>query len=299
MSFSPDQVSMDDSPAIQYPELYQKILQMATNAMVLAKLFVPDPIIKGRTRTYVKEAGNVAIGIQRKGISAPAAMDFTPLTSVTITPETNGEEVEIPIEMITDFELGIVDTQMMRLAFRTMYQIELDSYTAISAAGDANGMAFPGTGKTMGVTGTEITITGGVGLEDLNKMNRLIKQHNFYMKYIACNPIQEESLRNLPYPNIFREVTNPLTNDVEQKVGIWTLLVSNLIPPGVVYGISDGQNPNNNYSPMGFMVTKQEITTDIDIQKRLRKIIPFTNYRKTPYVANGFCICKSTGFTTG
>jgi hypothetical protein len=65
-------------------------------------------------------------------------MDFTPLTSVTITPETSGEEVEIPIEMITDFELGIVDTQMMRLAFRTMYPIELDSYTAISVAGDAN-----------------------------------------------------------------------------------------------------------------------------------------------------------------
>jgi hypothetical protein len=91
-------------------------------------------------------------------------------------------------------------------------------------------MAFAGTGKTMGVTGTEITISGGVGLEDLNKTNRLIKQHNFYMKYIACNPIQEESLRNLPYPNIFREVINPLTNDVEQKVGILILLVNNLIP---------------------------------------------------------------------
>ena len=76
MSFAPDQVTMDDSPAIQYPELHQKILQMATNAMIFAKLFVPDPIIKGRTRTYVKEAGNVAIGIQRKGISAPAVLDF-------------------------------------------------------------------------------------------------------------------------------------------------------------------------------------------------------------------------------
>ena len=96
MSFAPDQVTMDDSPAIQYPELHQKILQMATNAMIFAKLFVPDPIIKGRTRTYVKEAGNVAIGIQRKGIAAPAILDFTPLTSVSITPDTYGEEVEIP-----------------------------------------------------------------------------------------------------------------------------------------------------------------------------------------------------------
>ena len=298
MSFAPDQVTMDDSAAIQYPELHQKILQMATNAMILAKLFVPDPIIKGRTRTYVKEAGNVAIGIQRKGIAAPAVMDFTPLTSVSITPDTYGEEVEIPIEMITDFELGVVDTQMMRLAFRTMYQIELDSYTAIKAAGDANGLSFAATGKTITVTGTEITVTGGCGLEDLNHANRLIKQHNFIMKYIACNPIQEESLRNLPYPNIFREVTNPLTNEVEQKVGIWTLLVSNLIPAGTILCISDGQNPNNNYAPMGFMVTKQEITTDIDIQKRLRKVIPFTSYRKTPYVANGYCICEITGMNT-
>ena len=298
MSFAPDQVTMDDSPAIQYPELHQKILQMATNAMIFAKLFVPDPIIKGRTRTYVKEAGNVAIGIQRKGIAAPAVLDFTPLTSVSITPDTYGEEVEIPIEMITDFELGVVDTQMMRLAFRTMYQIELDSWTAIDGAGAANGNSFAGTGNTISVTGTTITVSGGVGLEDLNKMNRLIKQHNFIMKYIAINPIQEESLRNLPYPNLFREVTNPLTNEVEQKLGIWTLLVSNLVPAGTVYGISDGQNPNNNYAPMGFMVTKQEITTDIDIQKRLRKIIPFTSYRKTPYVANGFCVCKSTGYST-
>ena len=169
--------------------------------------------------------------------------------------------------MITDFELGVVDTQMMRLAFRTMYQIELDSWTAIDGAGATNGNSFAGTGNTISVTGSTITVSGGVGLEDLNKMNRLIKQHNFIMKYIAVNPIQEESLRNLPYPNLFREVTNPLTNEVEQKLGIWTLLVSNLVPAGTVYGISDGQNPNNNYAPMGFMVTKQEITTDIDIQK--------------------------------
>ena len=79
MSFGPDKVTMDDSAAIQYPELHEKILQMATNAMVFSKLFVADPIIKGRTRTYVKEAGNVAIGIQRKGIAAPSALDFTPL----------------------------------------------------------------------------------------------------------------------------------------------------------------------------------------------------------------------------
>ena len=289
---------MDDSAAIQYPELHGKILQMATNAMVLAKLFVVDPIVKGRTRTYVKEAGNVAIGIQRKGIAAPAPMDFTPVTSVAITPDTYGEEVEIPVEMITDFELGVVDTQMMRLAFRTMYQIELDCKTAIDAAGVAAGTSFALTGKTISVTGTEVTVSGGVGLEDLNKANRVIKQKNFIMKYIICNPIQEESLRNLPYPNIFREVTNPLTNEVEQKIGIWTLLVSNLIDPGVVYAVSDGQNPNNNYAPMGFMVTKQEITTDIDVQKRLRKIVPYTTYRKTPYVANGYCIVKMTGGAT-
>ena len=131
---------------------------MATNAMILAKLFVVDPIIKGRTRTYVKENGNVAIGIQRKGISAPAVMDFTPLTSVSITPDTYGEEVEIPIEMITDFELGVVDTQMMRLAFRTMYQIELDSYTALSGTAIANGNSFAATGKTISVTGSEFML---------------------------------------------------------------------------------------------------------------------------------------------
>jgi hypothetical protein len=179
-----------------------------------------------------------------------------------------------------------------------MYQIELDCLTAISAAGDANGTSFALTGKTISVTGTEVTVSGGVGLEDLNKGNRIIKQKNFWAKFIACNPVQEESLRNLPYPNIFREVTNPLTNEVEQKVGVWTLLVSNLIPAGTVYMISDGQNPNNNYAPMGFMVTKQEITTDIDVQKRLRKIVPYTTYRKTPYVANGYCIVKMTGGAT-
>lgn len=172
MSFTPDQVTMDDSAAIQYPELHQKILQMATNAMILAKLFVPDPIIKGRTRTYVKENGNVAVGIFRKGIAAPAAMDFTPLTSVSITPDTYGEEVEIPIEMITDYELGIVDTQMMRLAFRTMYQIELDCLTAIQAAATLNGTSFAATGNTISATGTLITVSGGCGLEDLNHANR-------------------------------------------------------------------------------------------------------------------------------
>ena len=118
------------------------------------------------------------------------------------------------------------------------------------------------------------------------------------MEFIACNPVQEESLRNLPFPNIFREVTDPLTNEVQEKVGIWTLLVSNLIPAGTIFCISSGKNPNNNYAPMGFMVTKQEITTDIDIQKRLRKIIPFTSYRKTPYVANGYCITAITGMAT-
>jgi hypothetical protein len=298
MSFTPDQVTIDDSPAIQYPELHTKILQMATNAMILQRLFVVDPIVKGRTRTYVKEAGNVAVGIDRKAIGAPSPRDFTPLTSVSVTPDTYGEEVEIPIEMITDFELGIVDTQLLRLAFRTAYQIELDCYTAIKYAGDNNGTTFAATGKTIGLTGTEFTISGGLGLEDLNHAARLQEQKNFIMNYIAVNPIQKESLKNLPVPSLYRALADPLTGKVEETLGSWTILTSNLIPAGTAFAISDGQNPNNNYAPMGFMVTKQEITTDIDIQKRLRKVIPFTSYRKTPYVANGYCITEITGMTS-
>lgn len=297
MSFTPDQVTMDDSPAIQYPELHGQILQMATNAMILSKLFVVDPIVKGRTRTYVKEAGNVAVGIDRKAIGAPTVRDFTPLTSVSVTPETYGEEVEIPIEMVTDFELGVVDTQLRRLAYRTAYQKELDAYTVIKAAGDANGLSFAATGKTMGFTG-EITISGGLGMEDVNKACRLIEQHNFVAKYIIVNPIQKESLKNLPTPYVFRTVQDPLTGKVEEQIGAYTVLTSNLIPAGTSFVLSDGQNPNDNYAPMGFFVTKQDITTDIDIQKRLRKIIPFTSYRATPYVANGYCIIEITGMTS-
>ena len=170
--------------------------------------------------------------------------------------------------------------------------------TVIDAAGVAAGTSFALTGKTISLTGTEITISGGIGLEDLNKADRLIAQKNFIARYIVMNPIQKESLRNLPYPNLYRTVENPLTHEVEEKLGIWTIMTSNLITAGTVYMISDGQNPNNNYAPMGFMVTKQEITTNIDTELRRGVIIPYTVFRKVPYVTNAYCIVKMTGGST-
>ena len=123
MSFTPDQVTFYDNAAIQYPELHRKILEMATNAMILGKLFIPDYIMNGRTRTYVKENGDISVGINPQSVGAPAAMDYTPLTQVAVTPDKYGEQIEIPVEMITDLELSVVDQQMKRLAFKTMYQL--------------------------------------------------------------------------------------------------------------------------------------------------------------------------------
>lgn len=298
MSFTPDQVTFDTSAAIQYPEIHPYILQMATNAFILAKLFVVDPIVNGNTRTYVKEAGSVSIGIDRKAVGAPSVRDYTPLSEVAVTPNTYGEEVEIPIEMVTDIQVNVIDTQLRRLAYRTAYQIELDCLTAIQGAVSATSQNVSATGKTIGLTGTEFTISGGIGVEDLNKAAAYIESYNFIPKYVLCNPVNKESLRNIPVPSLYHEWVDPLSHEVQEKIGSWVILTSNLMPAGTAYMISDGQNPNNNYAPMGFMVTKQEIVTDIDIQKRLRKLIPFTSYRKTPYITNAYCICGISGLST-
>jgi hypothetical protein len=162
------------------------------------------------------------------------------------TPYKKGARERITRENIEDLYIPVIEQQLRRLARRTAYQIDLDCMNVIA---NAAASTSAGSGKTMGATGTEFTVTGGIGSKDILAAEAAINSFNFIADSIICNPVNARDLKYLPQFSLssFYGETPVLFNGATGKVFGLDLYVTNVCSAGTAYVLSTGQNLSASY----------------------------------------------------
>lgn len=279
-------------------------------ALVVKRLLPEFPLVAGKTATFVKEAGSRSVGISETSEGAELLMDYTPLSTVTVTPYKKGQKARISRENIEDLYIPVIEQQLRRLARRVAYQIDLDCMTVIASAA---GYSSAGTGKSLGATGTEFVVTGGIGTRDIVAADAYIASKNFVADSLICNPINGRDLKYLPQFSLASQYGEPViqTGAIGKVYGL-DLFVSNVCSAGSAYVISTGQNLSASYAPLGFFVNytkglkspcgvselKRPLMTDVDPKREFDSVDISLTTRYAPVVLNGECVAQITGLAT-
>lgn len=242
MSFVRDALTWVDTGAVAYPALHQHIIELTMPALIVKRLFPEFPLVAGRTATFTKEQGSRSVGITALNEATEIPMDFTPLQYITVTPYKRGERVRVSREQIEDLYIPVIEQQLRRLARRVAYQIDRDCLLCIDGAA-ANSMA--GTGTSMGATGTEFTVSGGIGTKDLLAATAKIDSYNFIADSVLVNPINARDLKYLPQFSLAMQYGQPVmqTGAIGRVYGL-DLYVSTVVSAGTAYVLSTGANPS-------------------------------------------------------
>lgn len=296
MSMVRDAFTWVDTGAIAYPALHKKIIELTMPALCVKKLFPEFPLVAGKTATFVKQSGSRSATISEVSEGAEVPMDFTPYSTVTVTPYKKGLRERISRENIEDLYIPVIEDQLRRLARRMAYTIDID---CINVIGSAAASSSAGTGTSLGATGTEFTITGGIGTKDILWAEAKIASYNFIADSLLVNPIQARDLKYLPQFSLYAQYGEPViqTGAIGTVYG-FNLFVSTVVSAGTAYLLSTGQNLSASYAPMGFFIIKRPLLSDIDIKKEFDAIDVTLTTRYAPVVLNGEAIVKITGLAT-
>jgi len=302
MAFVRDALTWVDTGAIAYPALHKKIIELTMPGLVVKRLFPEFPLVAGKTATFVKESGSRAAGISETAEGTEIIMDFTPLTTVTVTPYKKAQRVRITRENIEDLYIPVIEQQLRRLARRMVYTIDKDCQSVIDAAAPAAN-TFAATGTSMGATGTEFTISGGLGQYDILKCKALIEAVSLIPDHILLNPVNSRDVYKLPQFTIAAWFGPAPEGPLVQTGRIGTIFgmdvdISPVIPAGTAYVLSTGLNVSAAYAPLGFFVIKRPLLTDIDVKKEFDAVDVVLSTRYSPVVTYGEAICKVTGLAS-
>jgi hypothetical protein len=247
-----------DTGAIGYPALHSKIIELTMPALIVKRLIPEFPLVAGKTATFVKQSGSRSATIGEVSEGSEIPMDFTPYNTVTVTPYKKGLRERVSRENIEDLYIPVIEDQLRRLARRMAYTIDLDCMTVIGNAA-ANNSA--GTGTSMGATGTEFTVSGGLGTKDILAGKAKIESYNFIPDTIILNPINARSVYYLPQFTLHAQYGDPViqTGAIGQIYGM-NVYVTNVCSAGTAYILSTGQNLSASYAPLGFFVNGEPET---------------------------------------
>jgi hypothetical protein len=296
MSLFRDALSWVDTGAIAYPALHKKILELTMPNLVVKRLFPEFPLVAGKTATFVKQSGSRAAALSEIAEGSEIMMDYTPYTTITVTPYKKGARQRISRENIEDLYIPVIEDQLRRLARRMAYTIDKDCQSVIDA-GAANSIAS--TGKSLGATGTEFTITGGLGTKDILAAKATIEGYNLIPDSILLNPVNSRDVMYLPQFSLHMQYGEPViqTGMIGTIYGM-AVYISTVIPAGTAYILSTGQNLSAAYSPMGMFVIKRPLLTDVDIKKEFDCVEVSLTTRYSPVVTYGEAIVKVTGLAS-
>jgi hypothetical protein len=223
-------------------------------------------------------------------------MDFTPYSMVTVTPYKKGLRERISRENIEDLYIPVIEDQLRRLARRMAYTIDKDCMAVIESTAVGSSA---GTGTSLGATGTEFTISGGIGTKDILWAEAKIASYNFVVDSLLVNPVNARDLKYLPQFSLYAQYGEAVVQSgAIGKVYGLDLYVSNVVPAGTAYLLSTGQNLSAAYAPMGMFIIKRPLLSDVEIKKEFDSVDVTLTTRYAPVVLNGECISKITGLAT-
>jgi len=296
MAMFRDAFTWVDTGAIAYPALHKKIIELTMPALVVKRLFPEFPLVAGKTATFVKQQGSRAAAITEVAEGTEFPMDYTPYTYITVTPYKKGLRERITRESIEDLYIPVIEDQLRRLARRMAYTIDRDCLTVIDTAA---GNTITAEGKSLSATGTEFTITGGLGTKDILKAKAIIESYGLIPDTILLNPINARDVYYLPQFSLYAYYGEEViqTGAVGTIYGM-NVYVSPVVDAGKAYILSTGQNASAAYAPLGFFVIKRPLTTDVEIKKEIDAVEVVLSTRYAPVVTYGEAIVKVTGLAT-
>jgi len=296
MSLFRDALTWADTGAVAYPALHKKIVELTMPALVVKKLFPEFPLVAGKTATFVKQSGSRSAAISEISEGAEVPMDFTPYTTVIVTPYKKGLRERVSRENIEDLYIPVIEDQLRRLARRMAYTIDKDCMTVIDSAA-ANSSS--GSGTSLSATGTEFTISGGLGTKDILNAKAKVESYNFIPDAILLNPINARDVMYLPQFSLHMQYGEPViqTGMIGTIYGM-AVYISTVVSAGNAYILSSGQNLSAAYAPMGFFVIKRPLLTDIEIKKEFDSVDVTLTTRYSPVVTCGEAIFKITGLAS-
>ena len=298
MAFVESALTFSTTGAIAYPALHKKIVELAMPMLVVKKLLPEFPLVAGKTATFVKEAGSRSAAISESSEGAEIQMDFTPLTTVVVTPYKKGLRERISQENIEDLYIPVIEGQLRRIARRMAYTIDKDCMTVIDAASVTSNAC---TGKSLSATGTEYTIASTVGSKDILAARSAIRGYNLEPDTVLLNPVNERDVLYLPQFTMYSEYGDPntaLQTGLIGKVYGMNVFTSNVVPAGTAYVVSTGQNISSAYSPLGFFVIKRPLMTRVAFKDEFDCFDVTLTTRYSPVVTVGEAIAKITGLAT-
>ena len=302
MALVQDAVSFVDTGGVEYPQLYQQVIELTEPAIKLKQLLIDDPILVGRTATYIKEQGTRATAITQTAEGTEIPMDFTQLGYVTVTPYKVAIRERISRENLEDLRPVIIQSQLRRLARRMAYTVDKDVETTINSGA---GNTFATTGTTIAYTGASVTIASTIGVNDITQAKYLLENNSVIADSFLLNPIQANDLSRLPQfasqdifgKSVYKEGLGWEKNATDGVFGL-KFYISPVVRAGTSYILSTGQNLSAAYSPLGFFSLKRPLMVDVDFKKDYDSFDVVSSMRYSPVITYGDSIVSITGGRT-
>ena len=296
MSLFRDALTWQDSAAIGYPALHQKLVELTMPALCVKQLLPEVPLVAGKSFTVAKQKGSRAMAISEVTEGSEIPMDFTPYTYVNVIPYKKALRERVSRENIEDLYIPVIEDQLRRLARRMAFTIDQDCLNTIAAAAGSAGTA---TGKSLSATGTEFTITGGLGTKDILSGKALIESYNAIADAIIMNPINARDMYYLPQFSLYGEYGEAIVKSgFIGTVYSMRVYVTTVCSAGTAYILSTGQNVSAAYAPLGFFVVKRPLMSDVILQKEVDCVDVSLSTRYAPVVMCGEFVCKKIGLNT-
>jgi len=306
MAMARDQFAWVDVGATAYPYLHRRVIELTMPALRLKQL-LPDYIIpfgSGRTAAFLKQKGSRSIALQQVAEGTIIPFDYTAYDAFTVTPYKVARSIRFTRELIEDAVANTVEDQLRRLARIAAYTIDKDVQGTIDAAAlSAN--TFSATGTSVFYTGTQLSISGSIGVNDVTKSKALLELNNLIADAIALNPVQVAQLTQLPQFASLEIFGQSIYNQGEQweagkapaLFGL-TPIITPVVPAGTSYVLASGRNLSSAYAPLGAFVIKRNFSVDVARVPREDVYDLITTMRYAPVILYSESIVKLQGLAT-
>jgi len=308
MAETREQFPYTTTGALFYPALASRIVELTMPALALKPLLQDFYIRAGSTAAIPKQNGARATAvIGRTAEGAEIVMDYTPYTTITVTPYKIGMRVRVTRELIEDQIDNIVEDQLRRAARRIVMSIDQDVEAAFNnAATTAN--TFSASGTSVFLDGSSTSVAGTIGVNDITKSKALIQNLALEPDTIVMNPAHHQDLGNLPQfaaqllygQPIWQQGQGPVPNPSPVLLGLKQVVTPNVpLSKGRAYILAAaGANASAAYAPLGYFVTKRPIAVDVFPQPAFDAVDVMITARYCPVITYTESIVKLLGLRT-
>ena len=305
MAMTRESFPIVNTGALFYPALAKRIVELTMPNLALKPLLQDFFIKTGASASIPKQAGarsTAVIGKTAEGAEIMA--DFTPYTSINVTPYKVGMRVRVTRELIEDQIVNIVEDQLKRAARRVVMTIDQDVEKALNAGAFTSTAV---TGTSIFMDGTPGVFAGTIGVDDITQGISTIQNLALEPDTMAMNPLARQDLARIPQFAALLFYGQPLyaqgagtVVSAPQLYGLKQIVTPNIpVTGGRAYILAAaGSNYSASYAPLGYFATKRPISVDVWPQPTFDSIDVVITARYAPVVTYSESIYKLTSLRT-